>query len=102
MYRLKAPRLKYPTRFLDALERILPPIQEPLLALDSRMVFCVALDRQRISRRSHKIYSQPPRAEDRAWNKANSRQRQIIDDRAGLPQRLGNASDQGKSYPKAA
>ena len=36
---------QFRTRALDALEALLPPIQEPLLASDKRMIFCAAVDR---------------------------------------------------------
>lgn len=75
---------QYHTRFLDALEQILPPIQEPLLASDSRMVFCAAVDRNGYLGVHNAIYSQPQRAGDREWNVAHSRNRRIFDDRAGL------------------
>jgi methyl-accepting chemotaxis protein len=37
--------VQYRTKFLSALEEVLPPIQEALLASDERMVFCAAVDR---------------------------------------------------------
>ncbi len=36
---------QFRSRALDALEELLPPIQEPLLASDKRMTFCAAVDR---------------------------------------------------------
>jgi methyl-accepting chemotaxis protein len=36
---------QYTTRFLTLLESILPEYQEPVLALDDRVVFCAAVDR---------------------------------------------------------
>ena len=33
------------TRFVHLTDRILPPIQEPVLELDGRIVFCAAVDR---------------------------------------------------------
>jgi methyl-accepting chemotaxis protein len=75
---------QYRTRFLTVLEEILPPIQEPLLASDSRMFFCAAVDRNGYLGVHNRIYSQPQRRGDVAWNTANSRHRRIFDDRAGL------------------
>ena len=75
---------QYRTQFLDMLEEILPPIQEPLLASDPRMVFCAAVDRNGYLGMHNLIYSQPQRAGDVIWNTANSRNRRIFDDRAGL------------------
>jgi methyl-accepting chemotaxis protein len=72
------------TRFLDFTESVLPAIQEPLLASDKRMVFCVALDRNGYLPVHNNIYSKPQRTDDVLWNTANSRNRRIFDDRAGL------------------
>jgi methyl-accepting chemotaxis protein len=76
--------IQYRTRSLDVLEGLLPPIQEPLLAHDPRMVFCAAVDRNGYLPVHNKIYSKPQRADDVAWNTANCRNRRIFDDRAGL------------------
>jgi methyl-accepting chemotaxis protein len=75
---------QFRTRFLDALEKVLPPIQEPLLASDKRMFFCAAVDRNAYLAVHNKIYSQPQRPGDATWNTANCRNRRIFDDRAGL------------------
>jgi methyl-accepting chemotaxis protein len=75
---------QYRTQFLGALEEILPPIQEPLLAADERMVFCAAVDRNGYLGVHNNIYSQPQRKDDAIWNTAHSRNRRIFDDRAGL------------------
>lgn len=72
------------TRYLDWIERILPPIQEPLLASDPRMVFCVAVDRNGYLPVHNRIYSQAPKPGEVAWNTINCRNRRIFDDRAGL------------------
>lgn len=72
------------TLFLDTLEEILPPIQEPLLADDKRMVFCAAVDRNGYLPVHNRIYSQPQRPNDVAWNIVHCRNRRIFDDRAGL------------------
>jgi methyl-accepting chemotaxis protein len=75
---------QFRTRFLDAIEAILPPIQEPLLASDERMIFCAAVDRNGYLGVHNAIYSQPQRLGDVIWNTAHSRNRRIFDDRAGL------------------
>jgi len=75
---------QFRTRALDALERLLPPIQEPLLGSDKRMTFCAAVDRNGYLPVHNAIYSKPQRADDPAWNVANCRNRRIFDDRAGL------------------
>ena len=76
--------VQYRTRFLDFTESVLPVIQEPLLASDKRMVFCAAVDRNGYLPVHNNIYSKPQRPGDVLWNTANSRNRRIFDDRAGL------------------
>jgi methyl-accepting chemotaxis protein len=76
--------LQHRTRILDWADRALPPFQEALLAKDPRMVFCVMIDRNGYLPVHNKIYSHPQRPADVAWNTANSRNRRIFDDAAGL------------------
>jgi methyl-accepting chemotaxis protein len=76
--------LQHRTRFLTLVENFLPDVQEPLLASDKRMVFCVAVDRNGYLPVHNKIYSQPQRPDDVVWNTAHCRNRRIFDDRAGL------------------
>jgi methyl-accepting chemotaxis protein len=76
--------VQFRTRFLDWMDTALPGIQEPLLASDKRMVFCVAVDRNAYLPVHNRAYSQPQRPGDVAWNTANARNRRIFDDRAGL------------------
>jgi methyl-accepting chemotaxis protein len=75
---------QYRTRFLDWMETVLPEIQEPLRASDERMILCAAVDRNAYLPVHNKVYSHPQRPGDTAWNTANSRNRRIFDDRAGL------------------
>ncbi|HXX04114.1 MAG TPA: methyl-accepting chemotaxis protein [Xanthobacteraceae bacterium] len=76
--------VQHRTRFLSVLEEVLPPIQEPLLASDPRMIFCAAVDRNGYLPVHNRKYSLPQRPGERIWNTANSRNRRIFDDRAGL------------------
>jgi methyl-accepting chemotaxis protein len=76
--------VQYRTRFLSALEDVLPAIQEPLLASDPRMIFCATVDRNGYLPVHNRKYSFPQRPGDNVWNTANSRNRRIFDDRAGL------------------
>ena len=76
--------LQHRTRFLELTEKLLPEIQEPLLASDKRMVFCVTVDRNGYLPVHNTVYSKPQRPGDVLWNTANSRNRRIFDDRAGL------------------
>jgi methyl-accepting chemotaxis protein len=76
--------VQYRTRFLSALEEVLPAIQEPLLANDPRMIFCAAVDRNGYLPVHNRKYSLAQRSGDNTWNIANARNRRIFDDRAGL------------------
>lgn len=66
------------------LETLLTPIQEEVLAADSRRVFCLAIDRNGYIPVHNLVYSQPQRPGDRAWNMAHARNKRIFDDRAGI------------------
>jgi methyl-accepting chemotaxis protein len=76
--------LQHRTRILDWADRALPAFQEAFLAKDPRMVFCVTIDLNGYLPVHNKIYSHPQRAGDVAWNTANSRNRRIFNDTAGL------------------
>ena len=76
--------LQHRTRILDWADRALPPFQEAFLAKDPRMVFCAMIDRNGYLPVHNKIYSHPQRPGDVAWNTANSRNRRIFNDPAGL------------------
>ncbi|WP_341992699.1 methyl-accepting chemotaxis protein [Azorhizobium sp. AG788] len=72
------------TQALRFLETVLPPLQEPLLKQDANLVFCVAVDINGYLPVHNAKFAQPQRPGDPAWNNANSRNRRIFDDRAGL------------------
>ena len=72
------------TRFTDLTDRLLPGIQEPVLALSPQVVFCAAVDRNGYLPTHNRKFSQPQRRGDPAWNAANCRNRRIFDDRVGL------------------
>ena len=76
--------VQYRTRALDWADRALPPFQEAFLTKDQRMAFCVMIDRNGYLPVHNKIYSHPQRSGDVAWNTANSRNRRIFNDPAGL------------------
>jgi methyl-accepting chemotaxis protein len=76
--------LQHRTKILDWADRALPPFQEAFLARDPRMVFCVMIDRNGYLPVHNKIYSHPQRPGDVAFNTANSRNRRIFNDPAGL------------------
>lgn len=75
---------QYHTQYLDWADRALPPFQESFLAKDARMAFCVMIDRNGYLPVHNKLYSQPQRRGDVAFNTANSRNRRIFNDPAGL------------------
>lgn len=76
--------VQYRTRFLNWADRALQEFQEAFLAKDPRLAFSVAIDRNGYLPVHNKIYSQPQRAGDVTWNTANSRNRRIFNDPAGL------------------
>ncbi len=75
---------QYRTRYLDALEEVLPNILERILAENRHLEFCIDVDRNGYLPVHTRKYSQPQRADDPAWNYANCRNRRIFDSRAGL------------------
>ncbi|HEX8662580.1 MAG TPA: methyl-accepting chemotaxis protein [Beijerinckiaceae bacterium] len=75
---------QFETACTRVLEDILPPIQEPLLVSDNRMVFCLAIDRNGYIPVHNRKYSAPQRPGDPVWNAANCRNKRIFDDRAGI------------------
>jgi len=76
--------VQYGTAYLPVFERLLPPVMEKVLATDSAMAFCLAIDRNGYIPVHNRIYSQPQRAGDPVWNAANARNKRIFDDRAGI------------------
>jgi methyl-accepting chemotaxis protein len=76
--------VQHRTRILDWADRALPEFQEAFLAKDPRMVFCAMIDRNGYLPVHNRIYSHPQRPGDISWNTANSRNRRIFNDKAGL------------------
>jgi methyl-accepting chemotaxis protein len=76
--------VQYRTRILDWADRTLPEFQEAFLAKDPRAVFCAMIDRNGYLPVHNRIYSHPQRPGDIIWNTANSRNRRIFNDKAGL------------------
>jgi methyl-accepting chemotaxis protein len=74
---------QYTTRFLAFTDRVLPPIQEPLLAFSSKVVFCAAVDRNGYLP-THNLKFSRPQGADPVWNAAHCRNRRIFNDRTGL------------------
>lgn len=75
---------QYDAPNLRFLEEILPDIQEAYMAADERVVFSCCVDRNAYLPVHNRIYSKPQRPGDPVWNAANSRNRRIFDDRAGI------------------
>jgi methyl-accepting chemotaxis protein len=76
--------VQHRSKILDWADRALPPFQEAFLAKDSRMAFAAMIDRNGYLPVHNKIYSHPQRPGDVAFNTANSRNRRIFNDAAGL------------------
>lgn len=75
--------LQMTAAFLPFADRYLPAIQEPVLAMDPRITFGAAVDRNGYLPTHNRLYSQP-QGSDPVWNAANCRNRRIFDDRTGL------------------
>ena len=71
------------TGFVRLTDWFLPRLQEPVLEVDPRVVFCAAVDRNGYLPTHNKKYSHP-QGPDPIWNAANCRNRRIFDDRTGL------------------
>lgn len=76
--------VQYRTKMLDWADHALPAFQEAFLGKDPRMVFCVMIDQNGYLPVHNAIYSHPQRPGDVAYNTANSRNRRIFNDAAGL------------------
>lgn len=75
--------LQHLAAFTALTDKILPPIQEPVLRTDDRIVFCAAVDRNGYLPTHNEAFSKP-QGRDPVWNSANSRNRRIFNDRVGL------------------
>jgi methyl-accepting chemotaxis protein len=87
-------------KFLDWAERVLPDIQEPFKAADARLAFCACVDRNGYLPVHNAVYSRPQRTGDVAWNTANSRNRRIFNDAAGLAAAHNTRAYLIQSYPR--
>ena len=75
---------QFRTAAVAPLERLLPPILEPPLVEDNRMLFCIVTDRNGFLPVHNRRYSAPQRPGDPVWNNANARNLRIFDDRTGI------------------
>ena len=71
------------TAFTMVTDELLPPLQEPVLTFDSRVVFCASVDRNGYLPTHNAVFSKP-QGPDPAWNAANCRNRRMFTDRTGL------------------
>ena len=75
---------QYMAPFTTLLDRVLPAIQEPVLAVDPRIQFCAAVTLAGYLPTHNRKYSEPQRPGDVAWNTAHCRNRRVFTDRSGL------------------
>ena len=71
------------TPFVDLTDRLLPDLQEPMLAFDDKVVFCAAVDRNGFLP-THNLKFSKPQGDDPVWNNGNCRNRRMFNDRTGL------------------
>jgi len=71
------------TRFTALTDTLLPAIQEPVLAMHEKIVFCAAVDRNGYLPTHNLVYSRP-QGDDPVWNAANCRNHRLFNDRTGL------------------
>jgi methyl-accepting chemotaxis protein len=75
---------QHSTRFVGIADRLFPQVQEKLLALSDKVVYCIAVDRNGYVACHNEKYNHRQRAGDVVWNTANCRNRRIFNDRTGL------------------
>lgn len=75
---------QHAARFNAFTDAVLPAVQEPVLQLSDKVVFCIAADRNGYISTHNRAYCQPQRPHDPVWNAAHSRWRRIFNDRTGL------------------
>lgn len=75
---------QHTTRFVGVADRLFAQVQERMLGLSDKVVFCIAADRNGYIACHNQKYNQVQRAGDLAWNTAHCRNRRIFNDRTGL------------------
>jgi len=75
---------QHTTRFAAIADRLFPQVQEKLLALSDKVVYCIAVDRNGYVACHNEKYNHTQRVGDVVWNTANCRNRRIFNDRTGL------------------
>jgi methyl-accepting chemotaxis protein len=74
---------QHTSRFMALADRLFPQVQERVLGMNAKVVFCIAADRNGYIATHNKLYCNPQRG-DLAWDTAHSRYRRIFNDRTGL------------------
>jgi methyl-accepting chemotaxis protein len=74
---------QHTSRFMALSDRLFPQVQERVLGMSTKVVFCIAADRNGYIATHNKLYCNPQRG-DVAWDTAHSRYRRIFNDRTGL------------------
>ena len=74
---------QHTTRFVALADRLFPQVQERVLGMGAKVVYCIAVDRNGYVATHNKKYCHPQRG-DVSWDTANSRYRRIFNDRTGL------------------
>ena len=72
------------TRFVALAERLFPQVQERMLALSDKVVYCIAVDRNGYVACHNQQCNQRPRSGDTVWNTAHCRNRRIFNDSTGM------------------
>jgi methyl-accepting chemotaxis protein len=72
------------TRFVELADRLFPQVQERVLGLSDKIVYCIAVDRNGYVATHNRKYNNAQRPGEVVWNTANSRWRRIFNDRTGL------------------
>jgi methyl-accepting chemotaxis protein len=76
--------IQFMTPYIPYTDRHFTPLQEEILQKDKHIVFAAGVDINGFLPTHNKVYSQPQRPGEPAWNMGNCRNRRIFDDRAGL------------------
>ncbi|GGF03896.1 chemotaxis protein [Aliidongia dinghuensis] len=74
---------QYMTRYIPFLDRVLPPLHDPIMALDERMVFCAPTDHNNLIPTHNPQFRKPP-GRDPVWNAANCRNRRRYLDKSAV------------------
>ena len=74
---------QHTTAFVALADELFPAVQERMLELSPKVVYCIAVDRNGYVATHNRKYNHRQRG-DLAWDSANSRYRRIFNDRTGL------------------